>query len=225
MINYESLFKVTYGMYIISAGSRTSANGYFSNTFFQITAEPPRFAASCNKNNYSAEFIIQSGYFAVSVLKQETASELIGRFGYRSGKNFNKMEGLKIFYAQNEVPVVLNDSVAWLVCRLTDTIEIGTHYLFIGELTESNIIDNDAEVMTYQYYRMVKKGFSPQNAPTYIDKSKLMSNQPKISRKKYKCTACGYVYDEAVSNTKFSELTEDWVCPVCGAEKTEFIVV
>lgn len=223
MINYESLFKITYGMYIICAGNKKQSNGYFSNTFFQISADPPRFAASCHKNNFTTGFIRESGFFSVSVLPQTTSPELIGRFGYRSGKDFSKMEGLSIYYAENEVPVVLNECIAWLVCRVVEVVDAGTHLLFIGELSEAEIIDAEAEPMTYSYYRQVKRGLSPKNAPTYIDKNKLAGMPGKDLNRKYRCTVCDFVYDEKKEGKAFKDLQKDWVCPVCGAEKEDFI--
>jgi ferric-chelate reductase [NAD(P)H] len=93
MISFEALFKISYGLYIVSSGDKTRGNGFISNTFFQVTAEPPRFAACCNKNNFTAGFIIRTGAFSVSVLHQDASPDLFGRFGFRSGKDFDKMAG------------------------------------------------------------------------------------------------------------------------------------
>ena len=98
MINFEALFKISYGLYIVTSGDKSGGNGYISNTFFQITAEPAKFAASCNKVNYSSEIIEKHGHFSVSVLHQDTASDIFTRFGYKSGKEINKLEGMDIKY-------------------------------------------------------------------------------------------------------------------------------
>jgi len=79
--------------------------------------------------------------------------------------------------------------------------------------------------LTYAYYREVKKGFSPKNAPTYINQSKLETKTENVMSKKFKCAVCGYIYDEAEEKVKFSDLPEDWVCPVCGSEKSDFIEI
>jgi rubredoxin len=79
--------------------------------------------------------------------------------------------------------------------------------------------------MTYLHYRLARKGVAPKNAPTYIDKSKLGKAQNQQELKKFECTACGYVYDESVEDIKFADLPSDWVCPVCGSEKADFIEV
>ena len=225
MVNFEALFSISYGLYIVSSGDKTLGNGFISNTVFQVTSEPIKFAACCNKNNYTAEFIKKTGAFAVSVLHKDTAPEIFGRFGYKTGKDTDKLEGMKIIYGETGVPIVLTDCIAYLECRLVQTTDVGTHLIFIGELVQSEIIDNTKEPITYSYYRQVKKGVAPKNAPTYIDKSKFELNKQNASSKKYKCGACGYIYDESFEIIKFADLPDDWVCPVCGSEKSEFFEI
>ena len=98
---------------------------------------------------------------------------MIGTFGYRSGKDLNKMEGLDLKYGETGVPVVLNEAVAFLECRVVDTYDLGTHLMFIGELVQADVLDKGKEPLTYHRYRRVKKGVAPKNAHTYVDKSKL----------------------------------------------------
>lgn len=224
MNNFEALFKITYGLYIVCSGDKNSGNGFISNTVFQVSSEPAKFAACCNKNNYTAEFIEKHGAFSVSILNKDTSSDIFGRFGFRSGKDYNKIEGMKVKYGKTGVPVILNDSIAYLECKVVQKFDVGTHWLFIGELIDAQILDEINEPITYSYYRQIKKGVAPKNAPTYIDKSKLSDakTEPTISGK-YKCTACGYIYDESAEGVKFAELPNNWKCPVCGAGKEDFI--
>jgi flavin reductase (DIM6/NTAB) family NADH-FMN oxidoreductase RutF/rubredoxin len=225
MIDLEALFKISYGLYIVSSGDKNKGNGFISNTVFQVTAEPAKFAACCSKNNYTAQLIEKTGAFSISVLQKDTSPDIFGRFGYKSGKDFNKMEGMQVRYGETGVPVVLNDAIAFLECKIVQTFDVGTHLLFIGELVHAEILDNDLEPITYQYYRQVKKGLAPKNAPTYVDKSKVEKAASGSSYKKFKCTACGYIYDEAKEGKKFADLPADWVCPVCGSEKEDFIEI
>lgn len=221
MIDFEALFKISYGLYIVSSGDSSKGNGFIANAVFQVTAEPPRFAVCCNKNNHTSEYIEKHKALSVSILSKDASIETIGKFGYKSGKDIDKMENAQIKYGESGVPIVLNDTIAYLECKVENTFDLGTHWMFIGELINAELLDNDKEPLTYLYYRQVKKGVAPKNAPTYIDKSKLV---PKIkATKKYVCPVCGYVYDESIENTKFADLNNDWVCPVCGAEKSDFI--
>lgn len=225
MIDFEAFFKISYGLYLVSSGDKEYGNGYVSNTVFQITAQPARFAASCNKDNHTSEVIDKYGCFAVSVLHENTDSEVYGRFGYKSGKDINKMEGMDVKYGQTGAPIVLNDCAAYLEFKVVDKFDVGTHIVYIGELVAAEIVNDSLEPITYSYYRKVKKGLSPKNAPTYIDKTKIKSKPKTGATNKYQCAACGYVYDESDEDNSFKELPDDWKCPVCGADKEDFFQV
>lgn len=222
MINFEALFKVTYGLYIVSSGDKNKGNGYISNTVFQVTAEPPTFAACCNKDNYTVDFIKKHSAFSVSVLEQDASSDIVGKFGYKSGKDMDKMAGTEITYGETGVPIVLNNCIAYMEFKVIDTVDVGTHLMFIGELVSSTLLDETKDPLTYLYYRKVKKGLSPKNAPTYIEPSKLETKEPAVGSKKFQCPTCGYIYDEAEEGVKFEDLPDDWVCPACDEAKSEF---
>jgi flavin reductase (DIM6/NTAB) family NADH-FMN oxidoreductase RutF/rubredoxin len=223
MIDYNALFKVSYGLYVVCSGSKEKGNGYISNTVFQVTSDPPRFATCCNKENHTAGLIQSSGVFSVSVLQNDASAGTIGTFGYKSGIDTDKLNGMELRYGETGVPIVLNDAIAFLEFKVEETIDVGTHLMFIGELVQSEVLDENADPLTYLHYRKVKKGVAPKNAPTYIDKSKLEKASDGETYAKYECPACGYIYDEEKEDVKFDDLPDDWECPICGEEKTEFI--
>ncbi|MEN8156701.1 MAG: flavin reductase [Bacteroidota bacterium] len=223
MIDYDVLFKISYGLYIVSSGSEQEGNGFISNTVFQVTSDPPQFAACCNKENHTAGIIQSSGHFSVSVLQSDASADLIGTFGYKSGRDTDKMEGMELKYGESGVPIVLNDAIAFLECRVVKTVDVGTHLMFIGELLQTGMLDESKDPLTYLHYRQVRKGVAPKNAPTYLDKSKLEKRSSHGEYSKYECAACGYIYDEAQEEKKFNELPDDWMCPVCGSDKEDFI--
>ena len=230
MINFEAFFKVSYGLYVVTSGDSQQANGFISNAVFQVTAEPAQFAACCNKDNYTAEVIKKTGKFAVSVLKQDAGSQIIGTFGYRTGREIDKMKGVKTLVGVTGVPVVTDDAIAYLECELEQTFDVGTHFIFVGKVVAADVL-SDEDPLTYAYYRNVKKGLAPKNAPTYIDKSKLEKKTEKPGMEKYRCPACGYVYDPEQGDeegginpgTPFDAIPENWVCPLCGTEKEDFV--
>ncbi|MBN1181219.1 MAG: flavin reductase [Bacteroidales bacterium] len=231
MINYEAFFSVTYGLYIVSSGNENKGNAFISNAATQVTSEPPQFAVCCNKDNYTADIIKLSRNFVLSVLQQSASPLVIGKFGYKSGRDINKMEGTKIIYGETGAPVILDDVLAYIECKLVNAFDVGTHIIFIGEALNAEILSAE-EPLTYAYYRKVKKGFSPKNAPTYIDKSKL-EKSAKPSYEKYRCPACGYIYNPAIGDetahikpgTLFKDLPDYWKCPVCGVDNLDFVKV
>ncbi len=235
-MNFEAFFKLSYGLYIISAKKGDKKNGYVGNTVFQVTAEPPQVAVSCNKDNFSSEFIAESGAFSISVLKQNASSDIIGLFGYQSGKDVDKFEKVDHIIGESGSPIVLEDCVAWFDCKLVTQFDVGSHIIFVGEILANDLTDSESLPLTYAHYRDVKKGLAPKNAPTYVDKSKIskpiVTEKPKKvdEEQKYQCDVCGYVYDPAEGDpalgipkgTAFEDLPDDWTCPICGAAKSDF---
>ncbi len=239
-MNIEAFYSLSYGLYIISAANNGIKNGYVANTAFQVTATPEQIAISCNKDNLSAEMIDKSDYFSLSVLEKDVSKEIINRFGYKSGKTFDKFESTNYFETKNGVPVVTEGCVAWFECKVAQKVDVGTHILFIGKVLDGEYLDKEKESLTYAYYRQVHHGLSPKNSPTYVDKSKLLEQEkveeapvekPKgNTMQKWECIICGHIYDPAVGDpdsgiapgTTFEDLPDHWVCPDCGAEKSEF---
>lgn len=232
MINYDSFFKVSYGLYLVSAQFQGSKAGYISNTVFQVTSQPPRFGISCNKDNFTTDVLKQSGAFAFSVLSEKASTGLIGDFGYRSGREIDKFSGVNFFIGETGSPIVTDSCLAWFDCKLVDTFDVGSHLLFIGELVASDVIDANTKPLTYSYYREVMKGFSPKNAPTYLDKSRIREALPDSENKNelWQCQLCHYTYESEKGDpisgippwTKFEDLPDDWCCPICGADKSMF---
>jgi flavin reductase (DIM6/NTAB) family NADH-FMN oxidoreductase RutF/rubredoxin len=226
MIDYKAFYKISYGLYIVSSGDKYKGNAYISNTVFQVTSEPAQFASCCNKDNFTSGIIEKTGAFAVSILHTDATPSTYGTFGYKSGRDMNKFDGMIIKYGQTGVPIVLNDSMAFIECKVVKQIDLGTHIMFIGEVVQSEILDDTKELMTYAYYREVKNGVAPKNAPTYIDKSKLESpSKTETKKARHQCFMCGYVYDDADEEIPFDELPDDWTCPACGVGKEEFFEI
>ena len=232
MINFETFFRVSYGLYLVSAKFQDTKAGYVANTVFQVSSQPPKFGISCNKDNFTAEIIKKSGAFAFSILGEQASTGLIGDFGYRSGREIDKFRGVNYFIGETGSPVITDSCVAWFDCIITDTFDVGTHLLFIGDAIASDLINLDIKPLTYKYYREVMKGYSPKNAPTYVEKSLLESEISKeaIENELWQCLLCHYTYESEKGDpisgiepgTKFEDLPDDWTCPICGADKSMF---
>lgn len=229
-MNIESFFKLTYGLYVVISAWKGKMNGYVSNTVFQVTAEPPQIAIACSKNNFTTGLIEHSRAFSVSVLEQDVNAGVIGTFGYKSGKEIEKFGQANYKTGENGMPILLDNTIATFECEVVQQFDVGTHLIFIGKVTESELFKADADPLTYAWYREVRKGKAPKNAPTYIAPEKL--NNPEkgsISVENY-CTACGFVYNPELGDpdsgiapgTPFEDIPDSWVCPVCGAEKSDF---
>lgn len=224
-MDLKALQKIGYGLYIVSSRKGDNLNGQIANTVFQITSDPPTVAVSINKNNLTWEFIKESRVFAVAVLCQDTPLDFIGRFGFKSGRDVNKLEGIKYKIGQTKAPIVIDNAVSYFEAEVINEMDMGTHTVFAGRIVDAEVL-TDAVCMTYDYYHEIKRGVTPKTAPSYIEEKS--GKTPESG--KYRCTVCGWVYDPEVGDpdggiapgTPFDEVPEDWVCPVCGAAKSAF---
>jgi ferric-chelate reductase [NAD(P)H] len=157
---------LSYGLYIATSRDGEKMNGQIINTAIQVTSEPPRVAVIINKKNLTHEFITKSKVFAVSVLDETTPMTFIGLFGFRSGRDFDKLSKTKFKEGITGCPVVTEHTLSVLEARVTDQIDLGSHTIFIGEALGSEVL-SDGQPMTYQYYHQTLKGKSPPTAPTF----------------------------------------------------------
>lgn len=173
-MNANTFSKLTYGVYIIAAGDKNKHNAFIATAVFQVTAIPEKIAVACNKKNFTIQFIEEKKAFSISVLKQNYTPAIMGKFGFRSGRDFDKFEGSDYFFTKNTgVPVILDDTITWFECQVEQSIDVGTHILFIGRVLDCEMVDEQQIPLTYHYYHEVKKGLTPQNAPSYVNVNKI----------------------------------------------------
>jgi len=157
---------LTYGMYVVASFRQGKLNGQIADAVFQVAAEPPLIAVSLNCQNLTHELIAQTKRFSVSILSQDAPLKFIGTFGFKCGRNVEKYSGISHKILDSGTPVILDHSLGWLDLELTQSVELGTHTLFIGRVTASEVL-KQGEPMTYAYYHTIKGGMTEKNAPTY----------------------------------------------------------
>jgi len=227
-MNKRALHKISYGLYVVCSKKDKKFNGQIANSVFQVTSEPPTIAVSINKKNLTHEYITHSKVFTMSILKEKAPMAFIGIFGYKSGRDIDKFKDTTYSIGKTGVPIVTDHSLAFLEAELIKKISIGTHTVFIGKIVDADILTDD-KCMTYEYYHFIKGGKSPKNAPTYISNENIEKKEEK-NMDKYVCKVCGYVYDPEKGDpdggiepgTKFEDIPDNWVCPICGASKKDF---
>jgi flavin reductase (DIM6/NTAB) family NADH-FMN oxidoreductase RutF/rubredoxin len=224
-MNLQALYQISYGMYVIGSQKGGKLNGQIANTVIQVCSEPPAISVCINKGNLTHEFIEDSGVFTVSVLSKDTPLSFIGNFGFKSGRDTDKLKDINYKIGETKAPVILDNALAYLEARVTEEVDVVTHTIFVGELIDAQVL-KAGEPMTYAYYHQVKRGTTSKAAPTYVEEKK----PERVRMAKYRCTVCGYVYDPELGDpdsgiapgTPFEELPDSWVCPICGATKDQF---
>lgn len=201
----------SYGVYVVSTLDGERPTGCVANSIMQITSSPATVAVSMNHDNFTNSCIETSGKFSVSILSESSAPELIGHFGFQSGKNINKFD--TVDYDTIDSLPVLKDACGYITCKIIDKMETTTHTVFLGEVIEGDVLSKEP-AMTYSYYHNVVKGKSPKNAPTYIEE-----DPKEETDTKWVCGICGYIYEGEIP---FEELPESFVCPICKQPKSVF---
>ncbi len=209
-MNMNTFHNLSYGVYIISSLDGSRATGCVANSVMQITSSPATIAVSINHDNFTNNCIEASGKFAVSILSETSNPELIGRFGFHSGRDMDKFEGIDS--VQKEGLSVISDACGYLVCNVINKMETSTHTVFLGEVVDADLLKTDP-AMTYAYYHKVIKGKTAKNAPTYIP-------EETTTEEKWVCSICGYIYDGSIP---FEEVSNNYKCPICKQPKEKFV--
>jgi len=224
-INSKALWDISYGLYIVTSACDGKLNGQIANTVFQVSADPPRVAVSLHKQNLTHAFVQASGVLAIMTLEEGVSMDLIGLFGFKSGRDVDKLARVPHTLGSNGCALVSEGALSIMEGRVVASADGGTHTVFIVELTRAEVLKQGTP-LTYATYQAVKKGHSPKNAPTYRGEA----DPPEGVQGRFKCSVCGYLYDPREGDpaghippgTSFEDLPSDWTCPLCGATKEDF---
>jgi len=157
---------LSYGLYIVTSRDGNRLNGQIVNTVIQVTSDPARVAVIVNKQNLTHEFISRSGLFGVSVLDESAPMTFLGLFGFRSGRDVDKLSQVEFKIGVTGCPLVLEHALSVLEAKVINQIDLGTHTIFIGDTVNAEVL-KDGRPLTYRYYQEFLKGKAPATAPTY----------------------------------------------------------
>lgn len=193
----SALFKIGYGLYVVTSNDGKKDNGLIVNTVTQVSDSPNRVAVTINKANYSHHVIQQTGKMNVNCLSVEAPFSVFETFGFQSGRNVDKFADCTPYRSDNGLIFLPKYINAFMSLQVEQYVDIGSHGIFICSVTEARVM-SDKETMTYTYY---------------LDHVK---PKPQLEGKKgFVCKICGYVYEG-------DELPEDFICPLCKHGAIDF---
>ena len=192
-----ALFKIGYGLYVVTSNDGKKDNGLIVNTVTQVTNQPNRIAVCINKQNYSHHTIKNTGVMNVNCLSVEAPFSVFENFGFQSGKNVDKFQSFETLRSDNGLVFLPKYINSFMSLKVEDYIDLDTHGMFICSVTEARVI-SDKETMSYTYYQNNVKP------------------KPETEGKKgWVCKICGYIYEG-------DELPEDFICPLCKHGVADF---
>lgn len=200
-MNKKAIYNLTYGVFMLGTKAGDRINGCITNTCMQVAGDPMRIAISCMNTNYTCELIKQSGVFAISLLDETVTFETIKHFGFSSGRDIDKFANMTVTADANGCPYLPWQACAVLSARVTESHDLGTHTLFIAEVTDAQVLSDQAPLTYADYQSKVKP--KPAAAP---DNRKV---------KAWRCKICGYIYEGET-------LPADYSCPKCGHGADDF---
>ncbi|MBR6007902.1 MAG: flavin reductase, partial [Clostridia bacterium] len=192
-----ALFKIGYGLYVVTSNDGKKDNGLIVNTVTQVTNTPNRVAVCINKQNYSHHIIQQTGVMNVNCLSTEAPFSVFEAFGFRSGRTVNKFEGTDVLRSDNGLVFLPRYINAFMSLKVEQYVDLDTHGMFICQVTEARVL-SDKPTMTYTYYQ---ENVKPKPATE--------------GKKGWVCTVCGYIYEG-------DTLPEDFICPLCKHPASDF---
>lgn len=194
----QALFRISYGLYLLTAHEEGRDNGCIINTLSQVTNVPNRLCAVVNKESLTHDMILRTGIFTASVLTETAPFSLFERFGFQSGREADKFRGFSAVAPTGLGPLYLTEHAnAFLTGRTLETMDMGTHTLFFADLVQAGVLSQAASLTYDGYYKHVK--------PAPGDGKKTG----------WRCRVCGYVYEG-------EELPEDFICPWCKHGAADF---
>lgn len=198
----KALFKIQYGLFLLTAKDGTKDNGCIINTFMQVTANPLQVQVVINKSNFTTTLIEKTKKFNVSILSREADFSLFKRFGFQSGANVDKfIDFFGVKRATNDIYYLTEGTNAYFSCEVKETFDLGTHLMFIATVSEAEIL-SDKESLTYDLYQKEVK-------------PKPQSEENKTGKVYWRCMVCGFEYEG-------DELPDDFICPICKHGKSDF---
>jgi len=165
-LDYKVFQEISYGLYVVTSVFEGRMNGQIVNTVLQVTSEPPRFAVIINKKNLTHDLIRQSSVLGITILSQEAPMTFIGLFGFRSGRDVDKLSKVNWIEGKTGCPIVTDYAIGVMEARVFATLDAGTHTIFVGDVIDARHLA-DGRPMTYEYYHSHLKGKTAKNAPTY----------------------------------------------------------
>ena len=199
-VDPNTMFKLSYGLFVLTARDGNKDNGCIINTVMQITVTPVKITIGVNKANYTHDMILKTGKFNVSVLSEKAPFSVFQQFGFKSGKDTDKFAGSgEALRTTNGVRYLSEWTNGVISAEVKETIDCGTHTLFVAEVKQAFSLSSDASV-TYQYY---------------FDNIKPKPQPPKGNKKGFVCKICGYVHEG-------DTLPDDFICPLCKHGAADF---
>ena len=216
-MNSKAMYKLSYGLFVVSTEHDGKLNACITNRAIQVANTPDRVGLAINKSNLAHDLVMASGVFNISIISTDAKFDLFQHFGMQSGRDVDKFADFTdIATAANGLPYITKGTNAYMSCKVCESFDLGSHTFFVATIEDMEVLA-DTPSCTYADYQSNIK--PKRKAAPAADEGAV-----------YRCTICGYEYKEKdgdpangiAPGTKWEDLPEDWVCPLCKHPKSDF---
>lgn len=198
----QALFKLSYGLFVLTARDGEKDNGCIINTAIQAASTPNQLSICVNKANYTHDMIVKTGIFTVSILTQKASFDIFKRFGFASGRDVDKFaDYAECKRGENSVYYITEATNAYISVKVSKTEDLGSHTIFVGEITDMEVLSEEPSVTYAYYFQHIKPKPEASASPS--------------GKTVWRCKICGYEYEG-------EEIPEDYICPICKHPASDF---
>lgn len=198
----QALFKLSYGLFVLTARDGEKDNGCIINTAIQAASTPNQLSICVNKANYTHDMIVKTGIFTVSILTQKASFDIFKRFGFASGRDVDKFaDYAECKRGENSVYYITEATNAYISVKVSKTEDLGSHTMFVGEITDMEVLSEEPSVTYAYYFQHIKPKPEASASPS--------------GKTVWRCKICGYEYEG-------EEIPEDYICPICKHPASDF---
>lgn len=198
----QALFKLSYGLFVLTARDGEKDNGCIINTAIQAASTPNQLSICVNKANYTHDMIVKTGIFTVSILTQKASFDIFKRFGFASGRDVDKFaDYAECKRGENSVYYITEATNAYISVKVSKTEDLGSHTIFVGEITDMEVLSEEPSVTYAYYFQHIKPKPEASASPS--------------GKTVWRCKICGYEYEG-------EEIPKDYICPICKHPASDF---
>lgn len=198
----QALFKLSYGLFVLTARDGEKDNGCIINTAIQAASTPNQLSICVNKANYTHDMIVKTGIFTVSILTQKASFDIFKRFGFASGRDVDKFaDYAECKRGENSVYYITEATNAYISVKVSKTEDLGSHTIFVGEITDMEVLSEEPSVTYAYYFQHIKPKPEASASPS--------------GKTVWRCKICGYEYEG-------EKIPEDYICPICKHPASDF---
>lgn len=198
----QALFKLSYGLFVLTARDGEKDNGCIINTAIQAASTPNQLSICVNKTSHTHDMIVKTGIFTVSILTQKASFDIFKRFGFASGRDVDKFaDYAECKRGENSVYYITEATNAYISVKVSKTEDLGSHTIFVGEITDMEVLSEEPSVTYAYYFQHIKPKPEASASPS--------------GKTVWRCKICGYEYEG-------EEIPEDYICPICKHPASDF---